>query len=155
VRGNAGDFDGWAKTGAAGWSYKECLPYFSEARAIFGPGSPYRGKDGLIGVTPAPPVEQMSPMGKAWVKAAQQAGYPYNEDLNGASQEGFGRADANVADGERQSTSSTYLEAARSRRSARDFRCAGDSNHPEGNPGGTGVEYLRRGRREVVETDGE
>jgi len=50
-----GDFDGWAKTGAAGWSYKECLPYFRKLERFSGAGSPYRGKDGLIGVTPRRP----------------------------------------------------------------------------------------------------
>jgi len=94
-------------------------------------------------------------MGKAWVKAAQQAGYPYNEDLNGASQEGFGRADANVADGERQSTSSTYLEAARSRPNLRVISGAQATRIILKGIRATGVEYLRRGRREVVETDGE
>jgi choline dehydrogenase len=155
VRGNAGDFDDWAKTGATGWSYEECLPYFRKLERFSGADSPYRGKDGLIGVTPAPPIEQMSPIGKAWVKAAQQSGYPYNEDLNGASQEGFGRADANVADGVRQSTSSTYLEAARSRPNLHVISGAHATRIILKGTRATGVEYLRRGRREVVETDGE
>jgi choline dehydrogenase len=29
VRGHPGDFDSWAKNGAAGWSYADVLPYFS------------------------------------------------------------------------------------------------------------------------------
>ena len=28
IRGNKADFDGWARGGAAGWSYRELLPYF-------------------------------------------------------------------------------------------------------------------------------
>lgn len=34
VRGNPGDFDGWSKRGALGWSYAEVLPYFKKSEGL-------------------------------------------------------------------------------------------------------------------------
>ena len=31
VRGHARDFDHWAESGAEGWAYRHCLPYFRRA----------------------------------------------------------------------------------------------------------------------------
>src|SRR6202046_5597434 len=31
IRGNAQDFDGWSAQGAAGWAYRDVLPYFRRA----------------------------------------------------------------------------------------------------------------------------
>lgn len=48
VRGNRHDYDGWAREGCDGWSYKEVLPYFIKSEDIqmpefrnSGNGSPY------------------------------------------------------------------------------------------------------------------
>jgi len=38
VRGNALDYEGWAESGAAGWSYAEVLPYFRRAETFSGGG---------------------------------------------------------------------------------------------------------------------
>ena len=37
IRGNRGDYDGWAQRGNAGWSYDDVLPYFRRAEAIHRP----------------------------------------------------------------------------------------------------------------------
>ena len=31
TRGHRGDYDRWARNGATGWSYAECLPYFKRS----------------------------------------------------------------------------------------------------------------------------
>jgi choline dehydrogenase len=155
VRGNAGDFDDWEKSGARGWSFKDCLPYFRKLERFSGSDGQNRGKDGLIGVTPAPPVDSMTPISKAWVKAANQAGYPFNADLNGVTQEGIGRADANTADGLRQSTAATYLAAARSRPNLTVISNAQATKIVMRGTRAVGVEYLRKGQRQIVETGGE
>src|SRR6185503_9164388 len=38
MRGHAGDYDRWARNGARGWSYNECLPYFMRAERWQGEG---------------------------------------------------------------------------------------------------------------------
>ena len=34
VRGHPGDFDSWAKNGAAGWRYADVLPYFRKSEGL-------------------------------------------------------------------------------------------------------------------------
>lgn len=34
VRGSRHDYDGWAKEGCKGWSYKDVLPYFIKSEDI-------------------------------------------------------------------------------------------------------------------------
>ncbi len=34
VRGHPGDFDAWAKGGAAGWGYRDVLPYFKKSEGL-------------------------------------------------------------------------------------------------------------------------
>lgn len=155
LRGNQGDYDGWAQSGATGWSYDDCLPYFRKLEHHANGDTTYHGGSGPIGVTTAPPVEQMSPVGQAWYKAVEQAGYPVSEDLNGASQEGIGRPDANFADGVRQSSASTYLKQAIGRSNLQVITGAQATRVIMTGARATGVEYQRKGRRHVIETTGE
>jgi len=52
----------------------------------------------------------------AFIEAAQSAGHRYNDDYNGASQEGVAHAQLNVGHGLRASTSRAYLGVARRRK---------------------------------------
>ena len=45
-RGQREDFDGWAASGNAGWSYAEVLPYFMRNERREGGDSRYRGREG-------------------------------------------------------------------------------------------------------------
>ncbi|MGE0830414.1 MAG: GMC family oxidoreductase [Hyphomonadaceae bacterium] len=155
VRGNAGDFDHWAQIGNRGWSYEECLPYFRKLERFEGGADAYRGGEGPIGVSVAPAWEQMTPISRACMEAGVQAGYPFNPDFNGASQYGFARCNANIADGRRQSSSSTYLSAARARPNLRVITKATATRIKLRGQRAIGVEYVRNGRLGVIETDGE
>ena len=109
LRGNPGDYDEWSQLGNRGWSYEDCLPYFKRVERFDGGPDDYRGGDGFVGVSRGPSVEEMGPISKAWVRAGIEAGYPYNPDMNGKTQEGFGPINANYAQGRRQSASWCYL----------------------------------------------
>ena len=50
-----------------------------------------------------------------FVQAAVQTGLPFNEDFNGASQEGAGDFQRNIRRGKRQSSARTFLEACKHR----------------------------------------
>lgn len=110
VRGNPLDYDRWAEEdGAAGWSYRECLPYFRKAERFSGGPDAYRGGSGPLATTNGP---CDNPLYEAFVEAAVQAGYARTEDYNGYRQEGFGRMDRTVDNGVRASAANAYLRPA-------------------------------------------
>ncbi|HBO2071116.1 TPA: choline dehydrogenase [Pseudomonas aeruginosa] len=115
IRGNALDFDGWAKEPSLeDWSYLDCLPYFRKAETRdIGPND-YHGGDGPVSVTT--PKAGNNPLFHAMVEAGVQAGYPRTDDLNGYQQEGFGPMDRTVTpEGRRAATGRGYLDQARGR----------------------------------------
>ena len=113
IRGNAMDFEGWEQGGARGWGYRHVLPYFRRAEHREEGGDAYRGGDGPLYTSYGP---TKNPLYMAWVKAAEQAGYPATEDVNGYQQEGFGRMDQTVRKGQRWSAANAYLKPAMGRK---------------------------------------
>jgi choline dehydrogenase-like flavoprotein len=113
-RGNPRDFDAWATTGAAGWSYREVLPYFrrSEHNENFG-GSVYHGSDGPMNVRV---VTRPNPLNFSFFDALASLGYTYREDLNGADSEGMGLRQLSIRGGTRETTASAMLQPALGRR---------------------------------------
>ncbi|HXZ68916.1 MAG TPA: choline dehydrogenase [Alphaproteobacteria bacterium] len=113
TRGNAADYDGWAQLGLRAWSFERVLPYFKRSEAHLTSADDHHGADGLL---PVGKLMSPNPLFAAFVEAGQQAGLPYNDDFNGAAQEGVGRYDYNVKNGERWSSARSFLEPARARR---------------------------------------
>ena len=111
VRGHACDFDQWEAQGAAGWSYRHCLPYFRRAETWKGGGDAYRGEDGPLATCNGNEM-RLSPLYEAFIRAGEQAGYPVSADYNGFQQEGFGPMHMTVKDGVRCSTANAYLRPA-------------------------------------------
>jgi choline dehydrogenase len=112
IRGNAQDFERWAAEGAAGWSYRDVLPYFKRAETRAEGGNEYRGSRGKLQTCYG---TVSNPLHAAWLAAAGQAGYPQTDDVNGFQQEGFGRMDMTVGGGRRCSTANAYLKPALNR----------------------------------------
>ncbi|WP_420382284.1 choline dehydrogenase [Novosphingobium sp.] len=106
VRGNPLDFERWEDEGARGWGYAQVLPYFRRAETRKEGGNAYRGGDGPLSTTYG---SLKNPLHQAWIDAARQAGYTETEDYNGFRQEGFGRMDMTVRNGERCSSAKAYL----------------------------------------------
>jgi choline dehydrogenase len=109
IRGNPQDFDGWSAQGAAGWAYRDVLPYFRRAEKRQEGGNEYRGDSGKLQTRYG---TVSNPLHAAWLAAASEAGYPSTADVNGFQQEGFGRMDMTVADGRRCSAANAYLRPA-------------------------------------------
>src|SRR6202790_1841232 len=112
VRGHRGDYDRWAASGLAAWSYAHVLPYFRRQEAWKGGSSFYRGGDG-------PLTTQMTRFSDALDDAFDapglDAGYQTTADYNGARQEGFGVWQMTVKNGRRCSAADAYLRPALAR----------------------------------------
>ena len=81
VRGAPADFDGWAQMGCEGWSWDDVLPYFKKSEHYVQKGDgEVRGQGGPLKVED---YRTILPLTHRFVEAAQQAGFPFNPDLNG------------------------------------------------------------------------
>jgi len=117
VRGHASDYDTWAQQGCRGWSYEEVLPFFKKAESYAGGGDDsYRGRNGPLAVED---YRTILPVTHRFVQAAQQAGFAFNPDLNGAKQEGVGYSQMTRRGRWRASTARSYLSRARKRSNLR------------------------------------
>jgi choline dehydrogenase-like flavoprotein len=113
TRGNALDYDSWAQEeGCEGWSYREVLAYFKRAEDNQRFVNDYHAAGGPLGVSmPIAPL----PICDAYLRAAQEMGIPYNDDVNGARQEGVGFYQLTQRNAQRSSAASAYLKPARGR----------------------------------------
>ena len=110
VRGNASDYDAWARDfGCEGWDYASVLPYFKKSEDFSRGADDYHGAGGPLHVTAD---FEPHPLTRAMVEAAQEAGYPLNEDTNGARQDGVAYVDLNTQNGQRASTAVAFLRPA-------------------------------------------
>ena len=114
VRGHAHDYEEWAHSGAAGWDYRHCLPYFRKADDWKFEPDAYRSRAGPLSVNNGN--EMQNPLYRAFIQAGIQAGYLKTDDYNGYRQEGFGPMQMTVRDGVRWSTANAYLKPAMKRR---------------------------------------
>ncbi|XP_034514370.1 choline dehydrogenase, mitochondrial isoform X5 [Ailuropoda melanoleuca] len=97
IRGHAEDYNRWQREGATGWDYAHCLPYFRKAQSHELGAGTYRGGQGPLHVSRG---RTNHPLHRAFLEAAQQAGYPLTEDMNGFQQEGFGWMDMTIHQGD-------------------------------------------------------
>ncbi len=113
MRGHRLDYDDWAKAGNEGWSYNEVLPYFlrSENNEEWG-DTPYHRKGGPLTVTNC---QDYTPLGELLFEAAQALQLPLTPDFNGVQQEGFGKRQVTVKNGERESAATAYLHPVKHR----------------------------------------
>ncbi|MGC1523949.1 MAG: GMC family oxidoreductase N-terminal domain-containing protein [Steroidobacteraceae bacterium] len=109
-RGNPRDYDEWAAAGAAGWSYREVLPYFrkSEHNENFATGV-YHGGAGPMNVRS---VTHPNPLNFSFFEALAGLGYSYREDLNGADSEGVALRQLSIRAGRRETTAGALLRPA-------------------------------------------
>jgi choline dehydrogenase len=158
VRGNAMDYEHWEAQGAAGWGYRQLLPYFRRAERRADGGDAYRGADGKLQTRYG---ALSNPLHHAWLAAARQAGYPLTDDINGFQQEGFGRLDMTVGGGRRCSAANAYLRPAmrRGNLAVRTHALASQIVFDGRRASGVryrraGAEHLVHARREVIVSGG-
>ena len=113
TRGHAKDYDAWvSEAGCEGWSYSEVLPYFKRSEDNQKLVNAYHSYGGPLGVSyPVNPI----PISYAFLRAAQEAGIPFNDDFNGAVQDGIGHYQLSTRNAVRSSASSAFLKPVRGR----------------------------------------
>ena len=152
TRGQREDYDAWAASGNSGWSYASVLPYFRRAEGHVGGANEFHGGDGPLSVSRLAYRNALTPV---FVAAAVAAGYPGNDDFNGAQQAGVGFYDVTQRAGRRCSAARAYL-APIARRAKLEVvvnavvaRCQLDG------PRVTGVEYFVGGERRFAHCAGQ
>jgi choline dehydrogenase len=110
IRGQHEDFEDWSRLGAAGWSYREVLPYFRRFERYDGGESQFRGAHGELGVSD---LRNDHPACRAWVEAAQQWGLPPNRDFNAETTYGAGSYQLTIRNGWRHSAATAFLKPLR------------------------------------------
>lgn len=108
VRGNPWDYDNWAAMGLPGWDYAHVLPYFKRSESFADGDRAYRGNSGPMQIERC---KADSPLYRAFLDAAVQAGHQFVEDHNGYRQEGVHITQRNIGNGIRWSTSQAYIHA--------------------------------------------
>lgn len=106
IRGNRRDYDQWKSLGNEGWGYDDLLPYFKKSEDNERYLDEFHGQGGPLGVS-----DQRSPIDltRVYIRAAQQAGYPYNTDFNGAQQQGVGYYQVTQRDARRSSSAQAFI----------------------------------------------
>ncbi len=112
-RGNPLDYEKWSRDeGMQDWDYAHCLPYFKRLETCLAGGDAYRGETGPLVLERGP---AKNPLFGAFLEAAQQAGYPLTQDVNGYQQEGVAKFDRNIHQGRRLSAARAYLHPVKHR----------------------------------------
>lgn len=112
VRGQKEDYEQWRQLGNDGWGWDDVLPCFKRSESWEGGTSNLRGGDGPLSVSST---RLSRGAVDRYVEAAQSAGYPYNEDYNGESQEGVGYFQLTASKGQRCSAAKAYITPNRNR----------------------------------------
>jgi choline dehydrogenase-like flavoprotein len=112
IRCQKEDYDNWAALGSTGWSYADVLPYFHKSEDNDRLADQYHGQDGPLWVS-----DQISPhpITRAFVRAVQQYGLPFNPDFNGETMYGAGFYQVTCRHGRRRSAAVSYLHPVRHR----------------------------------------
>jgi choline dehydrogenase len=116
LRGSPRDYDRWAQSGARGWGYDDCLPFFKKMETWTGEPSEERGTSGPIHTSEA---RHTSPGAQAFIAAALAMGHKRVKDFNGAWHEGAGPMPLNIKRGLRSHAGDMFLRPARSRANLR------------------------------------
>ena len=152
-RGNPADYQRWAaEPGLQGWDYAHCLPYFKRMETCLAGSDAWRGGSGPLVLERGPAT---NPLFGAFFEAAQQAGHPLTDDVNGYRQEGFAPFDRNIYRGRRLSAARAYLHPVRRRPNLTVATLAMVTGLRTrlvgGRPRVVGVDYHRGGRAHTVE----
>jgi choline dehydrogenase/4-pyridoxate dehydrogenase len=152
VRGNRADYERWASYGLPGWSYDRVLPYFRRQESWEGGASEYRGGEGPLATRRS---RYEDPLVDAYIDAAVASGISYNDDYNGARQDGIARMQMTIRNGRRESAATAYLHPVLARSNLTVTVQAHVTRVLFDGIRAVGVEYLQDGQRRVAHAERE
>ncbi len=151
-RANRRDHNYWRSLGLEGWGYDDILPFYKKSENNERGANEFHGVGGELNVAD---LRCVNPLTHRFIEAAQEAGLKYNNDLNGASQEGVGYLQVTQKNGSRHSAAAAFLKPVLSRPNlavktgARVMRLLFDKNKV------AGVEFVQDGRTEQTRANRE
>ena len=119
MRGQSRDYAKWVDAGNPGWSWDECLPYYTRHESHWTLDGGGADADALHGSSGEWRVEKQRlswEILSAFADAAVEAGIPRTEDFNRGSNEGVGYFEVNQRRGVRWSATKAFLRPAMSRK---------------------------------------
>ena len=152
IRGQHEDYDDWARLGATGWSYREVLPFFKRSERYQRGESEYHGGNGELCVSD---LRNDHPYCDAWLQAGVEAGFDRTDDFNGAKSAGLGAYQLTLRGHWRCDAASAFLEPVRRRPNLTVETGVHVTRIVVERGIARGVEWLRDGRRETAQADGE
>jgi choline dehydrogenase-like flavoprotein len=152
TRGCAFDYDNWAQSGATGWSYRECLPYFKKSEFNDTFGNEYHGRSGPIAVSKPC---ALLPITQAFIEACAELGIPYNPDLAGPDHAGAGYYQLTQRNARRSSAAVEYLRPAMIRSNLTVLMTEMVQRIVIENGKAVAIEILRDGQLETIRTQNE
>ncbi|MEM7564093.1 MAG: GMC family oxidoreductase N-terminal domain-containing protein, partial [Pseudomonadota bacterium] len=145
IRGQQHDFDDWEAMGNPGWGWRDVLPYFKKSETNSEGGNEFRGDAGPLYVNNVS--DQYHPLCKDFIEAAEQHGFCYNPDFNGAQQEGVGHYQITAKNGQRMSAARAYLHPALKRQNCEIITHAHVTKINFNGSEAESVDFLHKGRK--------
>ena len=143
VRGHPSDYAEWNAV-APGWGWDDVAPVFKRMEDWDGPANPLRGTGGPLHVHDV--TQDVHPLTRMYLQAAEQAGYPTNPDYNASDMEGAALYQITTKGGLRASAARAYLRPAMKRANLRVETRAHVTRVIFEGRRAVGVEYVQNGR---------
>ncbi|WP_210495026.1 GMC family oxidoreductase [Microvirga antarctica] len=109
-RGTPDDYDGWARSGAAGWGWDDVLPYFRKLETDLDFDGPLHGSDGPVPISRLFE-DQWPGFTRSSTSAFSEFGYRDIQDQNGNFGDGWFPMTLSTDRKQRVSTAMAYLDA--------------------------------------------
>ncbi|KRB83011.1 hypothetical protein ASE00_13565 [Sphingomonas sp. Root710] len=114
-RGQPGDYDEWADSGADGWGWENVLPYFRKLETDLDFSGPFNGTNGPMPMRRVPP-EAWAPFSRTVAQAMARQGFRQIDDYNADFADGFASLPISSLPDRRITPATAYLTEAVRRR---------------------------------------
>ena len=107
MRGQHADYDDWANAGATGWAWRDVFPYFLKSENNERGAGDWHATGGPLNIADLVSPSQCT---RHFIEAARQCGHAFNDDFNGATQEGIGQYQVFQKLGSRYNAARAYID---------------------------------------------